>query len=141
MATKRLSAGAVVVRKDSGGYLYLLLRAYKFWDFPKGIVEAGEDPFLAALREVLEETGIQDLTFPFGERFFETEPYARGKVARYYLAETKEQDLQLPVSLELGRPEHHEYRWLAYSEARELCMPRIQNVLDWAHGFVNDKNS
>jgi len=31
------------------------------WDFPKGKIEEGESPALAAMREVAEETGIGDL--------------------------------------------------------------------------------
>ncbi len=54
-----LSAGVVVVRRDvSAGWLYLLLRVYRSWDFPKGMVERDEDPFAAAVREVREETGL-----------------------------------------------------------------------------------
>ena len=45
----------------------LLLRAYRNWDLPKGLVEPGEQPFAAACREVEEETGITDLDF-VGER-------------------------------------------------------------------------
>lgn len=136
MVAQTLSSGAVVVRRTPQGILYLVLRAYQFWDFPKGLPERGETPFLAAKREIGEETGIQKLSFPFGERFVETEPYRRNKIARYYLAETTEQALRLPISSELGRPEHHEYRWLPYAEARKLLVSRLQRVLDWAQGIL-----
>lgn len=138
MQAKTLSAGAVVVRKTQDGFVYLLLRAYNFWDFPKGIVEKGEDPFKAALREVKEETGLEELRFPWGEIFAETEPYRQGKIARYYLAETSRENLQLPISPELGRPEHHEYRWLSYPEARKLLVPRVQKILAWAQGVIGE---
>ena len=39
-----LSAGVVVVRQAAAGWLFLMLRAYRNWDFPKGLVETGEDP-------------------------------------------------------------------------------------------------
>ena len=136
MEAHTLSAGAVVIRKTQKEDLYLLLRAYNFWDFPKGIVQKGEDPFQAVLREVKEETGIQDLKFSWGRVFAETEPYRQGKIARYYLAETSQEDLTLPISAELGRPEHHEYRWLSHTEARSHLVPRIQKILDWAHGVM-----
>ena len=53
----RLSAGVVVIRETHEGWLYLLLRAYNHWDFPKGMVEPGEEPLAAAIREFVEEIG------------------------------------------------------------------------------------
>ena len=103
-ATK-LSCGAVVVRKTPSGWLTLMLRAYKNWDFPKGMCEAGEEPLQTAIREVGEETGVSSLQFEWGERYTESGPYHRGKVARYYLASTREEAVEMGISPELGRPE------------------------------------
>ena len=128
----RLSAGVVVVRKAADGWKFLMLRAYRNWDFPKGLVEEGEDPLAAARREVQEETLIEDLHFDWGERFIETAPYNRNKVARYYLARTVTEAVTLPVRPELGRPEHHESRWLSAEEAAELASPRLVPILGWA---------
>jgi len=126
------AAGAVVFRRTGRGVRLLLLRAYKNWDFPKGMIEAGESELDAAKRETAEETGLADLDFPFGDAHQDTLPYAGGKVARYFLAETEETDIELPVSPELGRPEHHEWRWVSYEEAEELLPPRLAIILDWA---------
>jgi len=134
---KTLSAGVIVVRREKGDWRYLLLRSYNYWDFSKGIVEAGEEPHEAACREVAEETGVQDLVFAWGHEFRETVPYGPGKVARYYVAETRQATITLPINKELGRPEHHEYRWLSYEEVRKLLAPRVQPILDWAHALVN----
>ena len=41
-------------------------------------------------------------------------------------------DIMLPVSPELGRPEHHEYRWISFDEAEDLLPPRLAVVLEWA---------
>jgi bis(5'-nucleosidyl)-tetraphosphatase len=134
-----LSAGVVVVRREGDVWKYLLLRAFNYWDFPKGVVEAGEDPLEAACREVEEETGLSELGFRWGHGFSETEPYGQGKVARYYVAETIQDTIILPVSPELGRPEHHEYRWVSYQEARGLLVPRVARILDWAHVLISEK--
>jgi bis(5'-nucleosidyl)-tetraphosphatase len=136
MADRILSAGVVVVRRADDGWRVLLLRAYNYWDFPKGMVEPGEDPLSTARREVREETGIEDLEFRWGEEFIETEPYSRNKVARYYLATSPVATVRLPVSAELGRPEHHEFRWLDLVVARKLVVPRIAAVLDWVGGRI-----
>ena len=132
MKAKTLSAGVVVVHRLQDRCMCLLLRAYDYWDFPKGLVEVGETSFEAASREVREETGLSHLDFSWGPAYRDTEPYGRGKVARYYVAETRETHVALPVSAELGRPEHHEYRWLGFDEARFLVAPRLLPVLGWA---------
>jgi 8-oxo-dGTP pyrophosphatase MutT (NUDIX family) len=126
------AAGAVVFRRSERGIRLLLLRAYKNWDFPKGLIEPGEDALAAARREVLEETGLANLAWPFGDEFKETLPYSGNKVARYYLAQTDAEKIELPVSPELGRPEHHEYRWISFDEAEDLLPPRLAVVLEWA---------
>jgi 8-oxo-dGTP pyrophosphatase MutT (NUDIX family) len=120
------------VRREPAGWLFLMLRAYRNWDFPKGLVESGEDPLAAARREVQEETLIEDLHFDWGESYLETAPYNRNKVARYYLARTETEPVTLPVRPELGRPEHHESRWLSGEEALALASPRITAVIQWA---------
>lgn len=131
-----LSAGVVVVRETDDGARFLLLRAYRNWDFPKGLVESGEAPLAAAVRETREEAGIDDLAFAWGLDYVETAPYARNKVARYYLARTAVADVVLPVDRELGRPEHHEYRWVDLDEALGLLPERLKPVVVWAAGKV-----
>jgi 8-oxo-dGTP pyrophosphatase MutT (NUDIX family) len=130
------AAGAVVFRRGERGIRLLLLRAYQNWDFPKGLVEPGEDQLAAARREVEEETGLAALDYPFGDEFKETLPYAGRKVARYYLAETDAEKIELPVSPELGRPEHHEWRWVSFDEAEHLLPPRLAVVLEWARKTI-----
>jgi len=130
------AAGAVIFRRSEHGIRLLVLRAYKNWDFPKGMVEPGEDALAAARREVHEETGLTDLDYPFGEEFRETVPYAADKIARYYLAQAYVEKIVLPVSPELGRPEHHEYRWVSFDEAEDLLPPRLAPILDWARKTI-----
>ena len=130
------SAGVAVLRRDPPGWRLLVLRAFRNWDFPKGRVEAGEEPLAAAIREAREETGLTDLAFPWGHAFRETDPYAGGKVARFYVAETRSERIVLPVSAELGRPEHHEWRWVSFDDARNLLPPRLQAVVDWVESEV-----
>ena len=134
-ATKR-SAGVVVVRPTDAGWRYLVLRAFRNWDFPKGLVEPDEAPLATALREVREETSLDALELRWGEASCHTEPYAGGKVARYYVAMSAAGDVHLGVSPELGRPEHHEFRWANATEARRLLPARLHPVLDWAHAIV-----
>lgn len=134
-----LSAGMVIVRKEAGDWKYLFLRAYKLWDFPKGEVEADEDPLETAKREAREETGISELNFRWGRIFKETEPYRGGKkIARYYIAETTQSQVSLSINPELGKPEHHEYRWLSYEEIKKLSPERLLPIIEWAHNLVSN---
>jgi len=133
---KERAAGAVVFRRTERGVRLLVLRAYRNWDFPKGLVEAGESELDTARREIAEETGVSELDFPFDDQYCETLPYALGKVARYYIAETGQAEVRLPVSPELGRPEHQEWRWVSFDEAEELLPPRLARVLDWARATI-----
>ena len=131
-----LSSGVALVRRSPAGWVFLLLRAYRNWDFPKGLVEPGEDPLAAARREVREETLIEDLWFNWGEISRETGPYGHRKVARYYLAETRTEQVTLPVSPQLGRPEHDEWRWVDRASALSLTSARVQPVVLWAAQIV-----
>jgi 8-oxo-dGTP pyrophosphatase MutT (NUDIX family) len=135
---KVISAGVVPFRRTSGGCRILVLRCFRNWDFPKGRIEAGEEPIDAAKREAEEETGLTDLDFPFGEIYRDTLPYAGGKIARYYIGETSAEDIRLPISHELGRPEHHEWRWVTFDEAEHLLPPRLALVLAWARETLED---
>ncbi len=130
------AAGTVVFRRTERGVRLLVLRAYANWDFPKGLVEKGEAPFDAARREAREETGLSDLDYPFGDEHRDTLPYSNNKIASYYLAETEESKMTLPVSAELGRPEHDEFRWVSFDEAEDLLPPRLAIVLEWAKGKI-----
>lgn len=134
-----LSAGIIVVRRQADGWKYLFLRAFRNWDFPKGEVEPGESPLEAAVRETREETGVTKLDFSWGEVFKETAPYNRGtKVGRYYLAQTSEDQVVFAINPQIGGPEHHEYRWLSYSELEKLSPPRLLPVIRWARGLVDE---
>jgi len=136
MRKQVLSAGVVIVRQQTGQWHYLLLRAYNYWDFPKGVVEPGEQPLDGARREVAEETTLCELQFHWGRQYRETPPYNRGKVARYYLAECPTGDVSLPVNEDLGRPEHEEFRWVDYHTGWQMVSPRVKPVLAWARRII-----
>lgn len=136
MTEQKLSCGVVVTRRSADGWATLMLRAFRNWDFPKGIREDGETSLQAALREVAEETGIADLSFDWGERHIETGPYSKGKIARYYLARTETADVVMGMSPHTGEPEHHEWRWVSFDEAYDLGSPRVREIVRWARQIV-----
>ena len=62
-AELEVSAGGIVFRRvPELGPRFLLIRdSYDNWGFPKGHIEDGESPAVAALRETAEETGLDSL--------------------------------------------------------------------------------
>lgn len=87
------SAGGVVYRLEAGQPLFLLIRdSYQNWGFPKGHIEQGEAAEHAALREVVEETGVGALVVR-GEIdtidwFFRFRGQLIHKFCQFYLIET-----------------------------------------------------
>jgi 8-oxo-dGTP pyrophosphatase MutT (NUDIX family) len=80
-------AGGVVVRRDGPTPRFLLVTARRQpsqWVFPKGHIESGESATDAAIREVMEEAGVEArVVGPLGATEFLT---ARGIVrAQFYL--------------------------------------------------------
>ena len=132
------SAGIVIIRYEEDKPLVLLMRSYQYWDFPKGGVEENENKLNAAMREVKEEAGINDLNFKWGKSFHQTEPYGKNhKIVSYFIAETENEKVVMGVNEDLGRPEHDEYRWVTFSEAKDLAGDRIKRVIRWAEERMN----
>jgi len=125
------SAGVVIARRQGGTYRLLVLRSARHWDFPKGLIDEGEDAHDTARREATEGTGISDLTFDAAESHKETIAYGTGEIARYYLAITTTDEVSLPIAHELSKPVYDEWRWVTFEEAEEFLPPRLTAVLAW----------
>jgi 8-oxo-dGTP pyrophosphatase MutT (NUDIX family) len=114
------SAGGVVFRMADGRPLYLLIRdSYRNWGFPKGHLESGERPEDAALREVSEETGLDDLVVRGSidtiDWFFRFRGQLIHKVCHFFLMETSS-TTTLPQRAEGITA----CRWSAFEEAQAL---------------------
>lgn len=57
---KQIEAAGGLIRNKENKYLFIFRRGK--WDLPKGKVDDGESPEIAALREVKEECGLQSIT-------------------------------------------------------------------------------
>jgi ADP-ribose pyrophosphatase YjhB (NUDIX family) len=86
------SAGGVIYRwRDEVPHILLIRDSYQHWGLPKGHLEGAETPDLAALREVEEETGLEDLVL--GPRLETIDWYFRAggrlihKYCHFYLIE------------------------------------------------------
>ena len=108
------------------------------WMIPKGMVEPGEAPAEAALREFEEETGARIESVPF--------PLARvkqsgGKIVEAFAVEgdldasaIRSIEFQIEWPPRSGRierfPEAEEARWMPLSEARAKMLPSQLPLLD-----------
>lgn len=110
------SCGAVVFRVENGEKKYLLIRNKRsaHWGFPKGHIEPGETQEETAIREVLEETGLNIKILP---QFSQKSEYTiQGKIEKsviIFLAETEEKDYTIQ------QEEIEECDWFNFEDALE----------------------
>jgi predicted NUDIX family NTP pyrophosphohydrolase len=141
------SAGVLLFRRHTGDVEILLIRPggpfwrnrdVGAWMIPKGMVEAGEAPAEAALREFFEETGtaLTDIPFPLA-----TVRQAGGKLVEAFAVEgdldvatMKSIDFELEWPPRSGRIEHfpeaEEARWMTLDQARAMMLPSQLPLLD-----------
>lgn len=140
------SAGILLFRRRGGIEVLLVKPGGPFWRnrdtgawmIPKGMVEAGERPAEAALREFEEETGTKLTIVPFP---LASVKQAGGKIVEAFAAEgdldptrIKSIDFEVEWPPRSGRrqrfPEVAEARWMSLAEARALMLPSQLPLLD-----------
>jgi ADP-ribose pyrophosphatase YjhB (NUDIX family) len=117
---KSRSAGGVVTNDD--GQVLVVSQNGNSWSLPKGHIDPGEDPIIAAKREILEESGINELQY-----VRELGTYQRYKIGlrggedatelktiTMFLFKTSQQSLK-PLD-----PHNPEARWVAKTEVANL---------------------
>ncbi|OGI61122.1 hypothetical protein A2814_01715 [Candidatus Nomurabacteria bacterium RIFCSPHIGHO2_01_FULL_38_19] len=121
---KSKAFGVIPVFKNTdGSFLFCLIKQYQgHWGFPKGHMSKGESEEEAAVRELKEETGINDVKL-LGNKFF-IEKYGidrkgeiREKTVKYFLG-------TIP-NISTGTPENFkkeiiDLKWTNYKEAKHL---------------------
>ena len=128
------SCGFILINYDS---ILLLQYPQGHWSFPKGhIEEADSDHFATAKRELLEETGISEVSIIEGwmsktEYSFFSKGAPVTKQVFWYLANTDELNVKLSH-------EHTNYMWVNFEEASEqLTFEQEVNLLYSAKNFLN----
>ncbi|MFL6754456.1 MAG: NUDIX domain-containing protein [Sphingomicrobium sp.] len=142
-----LSAGILLFRKRRGETEVLLIKPggpywrnkdVGAWMIPKGMVEPGEKPAEAALREFAEETGtlLDVVPFPLA-----TVRQAAGKQVQAFAVEgdldpagvhSNEFEMEWPPrSGRIERfPEVVEARWMSLAQARAMMLPSQLPLID-----------
>ena len=131
------SAGGVVYRRESGVVYFLLIRdPYENWGLPKGHLERGETPEQTAVREVAEETGIQEVELRRAldtiDWFFRDGADLIHKYCHFFLMETTtsatEPQLEEGITECIWLPLEEALRTLTYDNAREVLQAAGQHV-------------
>jgi 8-oxo-dGTP pyrophosphatase MutT (NUDIX family) len=135
-----ISSGGVVVRPAASGPEVCLVSDGKHWGFPKGLLEPGESPQDAALREIAEETGIPRTSLEViaalpGSEYVFRRPN-RGalvfKRVHHFLVGAPED-----AALRLDPAEIAEAAWLGFDEARgRLTFKSSIGILDAARALL-----
>ena len=104
-----------------------------FWQSVTGSIEGDETPYQAAIREVLEETGLDALTYEFKDwhasNTYEIYPHWRHRYAEGVTENVEHLfGLTLPSAIEikLAPEEHIRYEWVDWREA-------AQRVFSWTN--------
>jgi 8-oxo-dGTP pyrophosphatase MutT (NUDIX family) len=135
MSAHERSCGAVVFRKNREIEYLLLHYEAGHWDYVKGQVEPNETEKDTVLRELKEETGIEEAHFIEGFReeityFYKREGKTILKKVVFFLIETRENRVRLSY-------EHIGYEWLTFQKAMErLTFSNARKILMKAHGLL-----
>jgi len=110
------AAGGLVFKETAKGKLRVLLvhrPRYDDWSFPKGTVDDGERDLDAAIREVLEETGMRVEIGAELSPIEYVDQRGRPKVVRYWTMSAMGGEFTPNVDVD-------EIRWLPHSDALDL---------------------
>jgi ADP-ribose pyrophosphatase YjhB (NUDIX family) len=115
-----VSAGGVVINQQ--GMILVVNQNGTSWSLPKGHVDSGEEPLQAAIREITEESGVDDLhflralgaygRFKLGKDIGEDKQ--EWKVLLFFLFKTGQNELN-PKD-----PHHPQARWVHPDEVEAL---------------------
>jgi len=139
--SKEKSCGLVVFTKHKEGNKFLVLHHPEgHWDFSKGNVEKNEKEEQAALRELKEETGIDDVEFIDGFRetinyYYKHENDTIFKEVTFFLARSNTEHVKLSS-------EHIGYAWVNYEHGmKKLTFNNSKDILTKAIDFLKTVNS
>ena len=133
-----ISSGVILFNENYTVRKYLLLNyPTGHWDFIKGGIEDGENPYETSTRETKEETGITDIEFIDGyeeqiEYFFRVNNHDVHKKVIFFLAKTNSLNVTLSH-------EHINFIWLDYETAlKKLTYDNAINLLKKSELFLQN---
>lgn len=128
------AAGGLIIN-EFNEYLFIFRRGY--WDLPKGKREKTETKKITAIREVMEETGITNVSIVskigFTRHTFKNRLGIRNiKKSHWYLMKTHKQNL-IPEKAE----DITQAIWMNMDDFLKNCTPVYASVLEMIDNYVN----
>ena len=140
------SIGGIIFFEENKKKFYLLLEYerindkkgdHKYWDFPKGHIEANETEEDTLYREIEEETGLTELELLKGFKkpinyVFRKDNTLINKKVVYYLLKSNSKNVKISF-------EHTNFKWLEYNEALKILgFKTAKDILKEAEKFLNN---
>lgn len=138
------SAGGVVFRRSAGEIQIAVIkpRGQERWQLPKGIVDAGESPETAAVRETWEETGVEsEIIAPLETIEYWYRAIERGERVRIH--KRVHFFLLTATGGEIGRRDREidEARWVPLeAAATTLTFPSERRIVEEARALLGAAN-
>ena len=124
------AAGIVIFKDFDNIKKVLVLHSNKGPDLPKGRIQKNEQPFNCAIRETLEETGINDLSFVMGKRSIIIDK------CQMYCATTNKEPI-LSKNPGTGKLEHYSYEWCEPHAAAQKLPSYLAKAVKWAINHIH----
>lgn len=141
----RPCAGFMLANRDGKVFVgeRIDTRAHGYWQMPQGGIDPGEDPQVAALRELEEETGIGpdlvEIIAPASQPLYYDLPpdllgkvwkgKYRGQVQHWFLGRFLGEDTDIDLNAHQP-PEFHAYRWVEPGQLPGLIIPFKRSVYE-----------
>lgn len=140
MVKKEKSAGAIIYFFENEPKFLLLKNTLKttYWEFPKGKIEENENIDETAIREVEEETELDNLEIIPGFKesinwFFRFQGELISKEAVYLLVKIPKEDKN---KVKINK-EHQDFSWLSFKEAQnKIKIKSNKELLKKAYEFI-----
>jgi 8-oxo-dGTP pyrophosphatase MutT (NUDIX family) len=123
-----IHASGGIIQNPKGEILFIFRKGH--WDLPKGKIDEGETRKAAAIREVIEETGIGDLEV--GKKFYKTKHLYRNgknrrvlKITTWYTMNAPKQPLTPEKEESIEKAE-----WLKIADVLGRDAPTYGNIRD-----------
>jgi len=120
------------VHELKGFQVLVMLNADGDWDLPKGTIDAGEEAYPTAFRELKEETGISHVDLLWGDTCCVTGPLVM-------MIGVTDDEPNITPNPRTGIIEHQRAVWTSFANAFNIMPEFLKPCIIWAKGIVGGK--